>query len=532
MLSDAPRYQWTAEQDWFSHNIPDWSRWISLLQTPAPRLLEIGTWEGRSAVWLLENACQGGGDITCIDHFDLLTTAAGQKRYERVHHNLKLTSKPYRIMDDFSVPALYTLLDESLSSNTGSGFDFVYIDGSHEADDTFLDGELAWRLSNKGAIVVFDDYNWGVQPVNGPHHPKRGIDAFMALHGGEYETLSSQNSYQLVLQKTSDQRIGFLSKKIERRGGGKMDYEVNLAYAINSDYAMPASVSITSALELTTGRVSIYVLDCGLNSEDRTNLESLVSAFARATIVFLPLPNSSLTEAFGTVWAKIDLMAVLPIERVLYLDADTLARANLRDLWDVDLDGMPIAAAPDVGVPSGEGGIEYFNAGVIIFDLTLVRSSLEELLNRGRVGHTLPFGDQDVLNAQFRGRWKVLSLAWNAQGLGTYAEAESEARKRLCLEELKNPSIVHFTGPVNPSVAEVLNPWVNYAAKPWGYAGAPRHPYAIEWWQVLDRTPWKGWRKLAETLSRWKADEAQRIEEAMATFRTRIAEEQASLSSV
>jgi lipopolysaccharide biosynthesis glycosyltransferase/predicted O-methyltransferase YrrM len=532
MPSAAPRYQWTAEQDWFSHNIPDWSRWISLLQTPAPRLLEIGTWEGRSAVWLLENACRDGGDITCIDHFDLLTTAAGQKRYEKVLHNLRLTSKPYRLMDDFSVPALYTLLDESLSSNADSGFDFVYIDGSHEADDTFLDGELAWRLCNKDAIVIFDDYNWGVQPVNGPHHPKRGIDGFMALHVGEYETLSSPNSYQIVLQKTSDKRIGFLSKRTQRRGDGKMEYEVNLAYAIDSDYAMPASVSITSALELTTGRVSIYVLDCGLSSEDRVRLESLVNAFARATIVFLPLPDSSLAKAFGNVWAKIDLMAVLPVERTLYLDADTLARENLRDLWDTDLGGMPVAAAPDVGLPRGEGGNEYFNAGVILLDLTLVRSSLEELLNRSRVGHTLPFADQDVLNAHFSGHWKVLSLAWNAQGLGTYAEAESEARKRLRLEELKNPSIVHFTGPVSPSVAEVLNPWVNYVAKPWGYAGAPRHPHLAEWWQVLERTPWKGWRELSATLSRWKEDEAQRIEEAVATFRARIAEEQASLSSM
>ena len=30
----------------------------------------------------------------------------------------------------------------------------------HEANDTFLDGELVWRLARKGAMVIFDDYEW------------------------------------------------------------------------------------------------------------------------------------------------------------------------------------------------------------------------------------------------------------------------------------------------------------------------------------------------------------------------------------
>ena len=64
---------------------------------------------------------------------------------------------------------------------------------------------------------------------------------------------------------------------------------------------------------------------------------------------------------------------------------------------------------------------------------------------------------------------------------------------------MDEPAIVHFTGPVHPSVAEVLNPFVQpYSAKPWGYAGAPGHPYTEEWWAVLEQTGWKGWRSSEE----------------------------------
>ncbi|KAF8746762.1 Methyltransferase domain [Rhizoctonia solani] len=64
---------------------------------------------------------------------------------------------------------------------------------------------------------------------------------------------------------------------------------------------------------------------------------------------------------------------------------------------------------------------------------------------------------------------------------------------------MKDPSIVHFTGPLHPSLAHVINPWVQpYVAKPWGYAGAPGHPYAAEWWETLEGTAWKGWKGSAE----------------------------------
>ena len=492
-------YEFTSTQDWFSFNKSAWQDLFRLVHSKAPRVLEIGSWEGRSAVFLLTTLCAAGGELVCIDHFDLMGTAEGRERYRKLTHNLTLTGRPARVLPQFSVPALYTLLQEETNKESEAGFDWIYIDGSHRSDDTLLDAELAWRLARPGCIFIFDDYNWPEQPLDSPHHPRCGIDAFLAVHRGEYERLSTNpEQYQMILQKTTPVRIGFLLEP----GRGiyePFEYGMNIALTVNSTYAVAAAVTLRSVMEHTQGRITLYVVDCGLLAEDTRKIVASLPMRANVTLLFIALPPNSLTSSMGAVWAKIDMMKCLPVQRVLYLDSDVLVRRDLTELWSTDLSGRSLAAAPDVGCPMGHEGIpqgEYFNAGVLLVDLARTRSMLRELETRCREMTHSKFRDQDVLNVHFKTDWTALSLTWNAQGLGTYAGFPTAEREKLCLKGLDDPAIVHFTGPVHPPVATVLNPYVQpYTAKPWGYAGAPGHPYEREWWEVLEKTAWKGWKE-------------------------------------
>ncbi|OCH85037.1 glycosyl transferase [Obba rivulosa] len=495
-------YLFTLTQDWFSFNVDNWRNLFPLIKATEPRVLEIGSWEGRSAVFLLTELCNKGGEIICIDHFDLLKTEAGRERYRKITHNLSCTEKRFRVLDEFSVPALMTVLREEMSS-TNPGFDWIYVDGSHEADDTFLDGELVWRVARKGAVVIFDDYHWDREPEDSIHHPKRGIDAFMALHAGEYNVISKPEQYQVILQKTSEMRIGFLVKEKADRGLDEaLGYGVHIALTIDSAYAMPAAVAIRSAVIHTEGRISFYVVDLGLTDDDKSRIRRSLPERADITILFLSPPEDGFSAEHGSTWAKVDMLRVLPVERVLYLDADVLVRASVRELWETDLCGNPVAAAQDVGFPMGHRGIQgapYFNAGVLLMNLALIREDAAGLQERCRGMKEAEFHDQDALNAHFAGRWLPLNLKWNAQGLGTYADCASSEREKMDLNAMCDPAIVHFTGPVNPDVAHVLNPYVQpYTAKPWGYAGAPGHPFTDEWWSVVDATAWSGWRRSQE----------------------------------
>ncbi|KAI0050307.1 glycosyltransferase family 8 protein [Auriscalpium vulgare] len=515
-------YSFTPTQDWFSFNIDTWKPLFRLVGSTAPRVLEVGSWEGRSAAFLLKELCGPAGEIVCIDHFDLMGTDAGRERYRKFNHNLSLTGGQFRVLDQFSFPALMQVLEEEMVAPPGAaGFDWVYVDGSHEADDTFLDGELAWRLTRKNAIFIFDDYDWDAQPKDSRHHPRPGIDAFMALHEGEYRRLSSPTHYQMILQKTTDMRIGFLVKEKVNNGlDAALGYSVNVAYAIDTTYVMAAAVSIRSLFKNTSGRVSIYILDCDLSSDDKDKLTASIPQRENFTITFLNLPSTSLAAEFGPVWAKFDLVKLLPVERVLYLDADTLVRADVEVLWGTDMCGRALAAAVDVGFPMGHESIEralYFNAGVMLMDLSKIRAHWTELesLARGPAAEG-KYKDQDALNNYFRGSWLELPLRWNAQGLGTYAESRSADRAELAIKDMKTASsIVHFTGPVNPGLGLVLSPWVQpFTAKPWGYAGAPGHPFASEWWQVLEETDWHGYRASKEFASYSLYESEKALEEA------------------
>ncbi|RPD62102.1 glycosyl transferase [Lentinus tigrinus ALCF2SS1-7] len=525
-------YEFTPSQDWFSFNIDSWRSIFPRVLAQSPRVLEIGSWEGRSAVFLLTELCQDGGELVSIDHFDLMTTEAGQERYRKLAHNLSLTGKPFRIIDEFSVPGLMTLLTEEMSA-AEPGFDWIYVDGSHEADDTFLDGELMWRLARKGAIVIFDDYHWDKEPEDSVHHPRRGIDAFLALHAGQYILLSSETQYQVILQKTTDMRIGFLVK--EKQLGSKerlasaLNYGIHVALTIDEGYAVAAAVAIRSAVMYTTGRVTFYVVGRDIAEETRAKLRGCISDEREKTIAFIDLPGHSQSSAQLALpdhltWGKIAMVPLLPVERVLYLDADVLVRGDLHELWDMDLGGKPLAAAPDVGLPNGHDALDmkntpYFNAGVLLMDLALVRMHLSALHTLATKMRDSSHKDQDVLNVHFKGDWQPLSLRWNAQGLGTYARYRTPERDALDLEEMDDPKIVHFTGPLHPSLAEVLNPFVQpFTSKPWGYAGAPGHPYADDWWSILEETTWRGWRTSSEYIAICEKQKGESIRIAVEAF--------------
>jgi hypothetical protein len=324
-------------------------------------------------------------------HFDLMRTQAGRDRYSKIKHNLALVGGHAIIKDKFSVPALMeVLIEEMLAAKPG--FDWIYVDGSHEADDTFLDGELAWHLARKGAVVIFDDYGWETQPKDNRHHPKQGIDAFLILHEGKYRRLSVEGEYQMILQKMSDMQIGFLVGDMVNDGLEQaLGYGANVAYSVDELYIISLVTSIHSLLSVSTGRITIYILDCGLSEEDRRAIVKAIPSGKEdlTTLTFVDLPEDNLAKEKGTTWARVDLISIIPAKHILYLDADTLILEDIQDLWKTDLGGRALGAAIDVGHPRGYKAVgegRYFNARVLLMDLAKIRSHLPQLKHLARGG--------------------------------------------------------------------------------------------------------------------------------------------------
>lgn len=210
---------WFSPTDWFNAHVPLWERLLipfrdSLLERSAPmRMLELGSWEGRSAVWLAQNllapfvaaggAAADASALVCVDHCDLMRADAGAERCAKLNYNVNLTGLRMhcKVMPDFTVPALTELL------HRGCVFDFVYVDASHTRSDALLDAMLAWRMVEQGGIVIFDDYEWPNHERTSPQHPAEGIDAFVSVHREELEIVHC--GYQLAVRRIVPAFCGF-----------------------------------------------------------------------------------------------------------------------------------------------------------------------------------------------------------------------------------------------------------------------------------------------------------------------------------
>jgi predicted O-methyltransferase YrrM len=171
-------------QDWFSHNIPNFQKCMDALGDKRSHFLEIGSYEGRSACWLLQNALPKDGFIECIDPFPNMPEVE-----QRFWENTREVAGGRVVCQtkNTSYKALAKLIGH------GQQIDFVYIDGSHDPAATLTDAAMAWGLLRSGGVMLFDDYEYPQEPT------KCGIDGFLMGFVGKYDLLLK--NYQLAVVK-------------------------------------------------------------------------------------------------------------------------------------------------------------------------------------------------------------------------------------------------------------------------------------------------------------------------------------------
>lgn len=92
-------------------------------------------------------------------------------------------------------------LAKLLSEGKTSYFDFIYVDGSHQAPDVLCDALLSFELVKIGGLIVFDDYLWkfsgpaGLDPLMSP---KIAIDAFTNIFSRKVQVLNRPLTQQCV----------------------------------------------------------------------------------------------------------------------------------------------------------------------------------------------------------------------------------------------------------------------------------------------------------------------------------------------
>lgn len=189
--------------DWFSYAINNFETVKKSFYGDINDILEIGSHEGRSASWILQNMLGDQGTLTCIDPFANhhinpfrdTTYTADEAVLQRFYANVAEAKKPEQTLNVLRGLSYYALADLIAQRKS---FDFIYVDGNHQADATLTDACMCFGLLKPGGFMLFDDYLWDHLP-DVLDQGKMSIDAFVNMFLPSINI--SAIGYQLLIQK-------------------------------------------------------------------------------------------------------------------------------------------------------------------------------------------------------------------------------------------------------------------------------------------------------------------------------------------
>lgn len=252
--------------------------------------------------------------------------------------------------------------------------------------------------------------------------------------------------------------------------------ELNILYGCDDKYAPYTGISMLSLLENNKDmeEITIYLAAMKISNENLAKFNEIANRYNRKLVVlntekaFNEIKRFKCNGWNGSLatWLRFFVLEQIPrdVDKLLWLDSDTIIADKLDELILLDLGEHPIACVCDsicyferfrLGIKENE---PYYNAGVIFFNLSLWRKN--QILYR--MMEFLPkhieyykANDQDLLNDFFRGKTLRLDPKYNVQGfqiaypVSTYFKVypwlSSAYYERKEVEiALKQPCVVHF----------------------------------------------------------------------------------------
>jgi predicted O-methyltransferase YrrM len=192
---------------YFAHLAPIWTALFSASRERIAKVLEIGSYEGGSTVWILENLLKSGGELHCIDTWKGGVEHRKDKMPEveaRFDRNIeKALAKTSGAKIFKRVGYSRIKLSELMTGGHLCSFDLVYVDGSHESSDVLCDLVGAFQLCKVQGLIICDDYLWGYED-NLRFSPKLAIDSFVNCYNNKIKILIKMPLYQMYFVKTRE----------------------------------------------------------------------------------------------------------------------------------------------------------------------------------------------------------------------------------------------------------------------------------------------------------------------------------------
>ena len=287
--------------------------------------------------------------------------------------------------------------------------------------------------------------------------------------------------------------------------------KLNVLYQSNEAFVIPLSVSLLSLYENNKDidELNVYIIDDNIEDVSKKKIEEISEKFKR-NVIFLNVGDierfltdngvgMQQTNSYTTFFKIFSTHLLSDLDKILYIDADTVVLGSLKDLCDEDLEGYGCGM-----VNTAICGVvkkylrtkNHFNGGVIYLNLNYWREN--DIYNRFRRAITCErskyynlIGDESLFNMVLKGHIKKLPLKYNFEsswwlwGWNTslYGRLGWNDRKNAyySLDEIKkarnNPTIAHY---INLTTGR---PWEDYND----------NPFKKEFEYYLKKlNPWKG----------------------------------------
>ena len=157
------------------------------------KILEIGSFEGLSSVFFADNFIDNQkSNLTCVDPF----LSINNNDHSQFLQNNEERNFDYNILTckNSHKITVHKITSDIFFKNNNKSYNFIYIDGCHEADFIKRDMENSFKILEKNGIMWMDDYcgGDGIQIKN-------TMNNFLKKYKDQYELIHI--GYQLAIKK-------------------------------------------------------------------------------------------------------------------------------------------------------------------------------------------------------------------------------------------------------------------------------------------------------------------------------------------
>ena len=237
---------------------------------------------------------------------------------------------------------------------------------------------------------------------------------------------------------------------------------IHVCYSLydgNGRYSKFTGTSMLSMFDNTRENITVHLLhDSTLTADNREKFLATSEKYGHQ-IKFYDVEKICANEIdcfrknyprvkkkYQAIMYRLWLPKILDVEKIIYLDSDTIVNLDINELWSVELGDNVLAAVPESSngidcnffFPICRDGFvkaeDYFNSGVLIIDVEKLRDAQE------KISHALNFIvqrrylyiDQDILNYCFSTQTLKLPQKFNSLVLRIRQKKDLVTGNRIC----------------------------------------------------------------------------------------------------